>query len=161
MRTRCTEILLANAPPWHRRLREGMRCMPSLENSPTQAIRWLTILAGSYPLLEGLINRFCHGFANFNKLEGRQLWFNPCHRQPAHEDGSLQASQGHHQCLGPSRGHYWRSSEVSRPPRLNRHRPGVFFHLEVLVIAMLFPWYQAETLHRLLSANRRPNWEAK
>ena len=160
-RTRCMEILLANAPPWRRRLCEGMQCMPSLESSPTQAIRWLTILASSYPLLERLIDGFRHGFANFDGLEGRQLWLNPCHCRPAHKDGSLRASQGHHQCLGPSRGHYRHSSEASRPPRLNRHRPGVSFHLEVLVIAMLFPRHQAETLHRLPPANGRPNWEAE
>ena len=95
-KTCCTEILLANALPWRRQLHEGMQCMPSLETSPTQAIRWLTIFAGFYPLLEGLIDRFCHGFANFDGLEGRQLWLNPCHCRPAHENGSLQASQGHH-----------------------------------------------------------------
>ena len=135
--------------------------MPSLKSSPTQAIWWLTILAGSYLSLEGLINGFRHGFANFDGLEGRQLWLNPRHRRPAHEDGSLRASQGHHRCPGPSRGHYQRSSEASRPPRLNRHQPGVFFHLEVLVIAMLFPRHQAETLYRLLLTNGRPNWEAE
>ena len=135
------EIILANAPPWRQLLCEGMQCMPSLENSPTQAIWWLAILAGSYPLLKRLINRFCHGFANFNGLKERQLWLNPCHCQPAHKNSSLQVSQGHHQCPGPSRDNYWRSSEAWRLPRLNRHRPKVFFHLEVLVIAMLFPWH--------------------
>ena len=160
-RTRCTEILLANAPPWHRRLREGMRYMPSLESSPTQAIRWLTILAGSYPSLEGLIDGFRHGFANFDGLEGRQLWLNPRHCRPAHEDGSLRASQGHHRCPGPSKGHYQRSSEASRPPRLNCHWLGVFFHLEVLIIAMLFLRHQAEIFHRLSAANERPNWEVE
>ena len=60
-----------------------MQYMPSLKNSPTQAIRWLSILAGFYPSLEKLIDRFCHGFANFNRLKGRQLWLNPYHCQPA------------------------------------------------------------------------------
>ena len=41
-----------------------------LKNSPTQALWWLTILAGCYPLLEGFIDRFCHGFASFDGLEG-------------------------------------------------------------------------------------------
>ena len=155
------EILLANALPWRQWLYEGMQCMPSLENSPTQAIRWLTILAGSYLLLDGLINRFCHGFANFDELEKRQLWLNPCHYRPAHKDGLLQASQGHYRCSGPSKDHYWRSSKASRPPRLNCHRPGVFFYLEVLVIAMLFPRHQVKTLHCLLLTNKRPDWEAE
>ena len=47
--------------------------MFSLENNPTQAMQWLTILASSYLLLEKLINKFCYGFANFNKLKKRQL----------------------------------------------------------------------------------------
>ena len=160
-RTRCTEILLANAPPWRRRLREGMRCMPSLKSSPTQAIRWLTILAGSYPLLEGLIDGFCHRFANFNGLEKRQLWLNLCHRRPAHKDDLLQASQGHHQCPRPCRGYHQRSGEASRPLRLDQHQPGVSFHLEVLVITMLFPRHQIETLYRLLSTDRRLDQKAK
>ena len=155
------EILLVNTPLWRHPLREGIQFMSSLESSPTQAIQWLTILAGSYPLLEGLIDGFRHGFANFDGLEGRQLWLNPRHRRPAHEDGSLRASQGYHRCPGPSRGHYRHSSKASRPPRLNCYRPGVFFHLKVLVIAMLFPRHQAETLHRLPPANGRPNWEAE
>ena len=148
---------MANAPPWRERLCEGMWCMPSLESSPTQAIRWLTIFVGSYLLLKGLINRFHHGFANFDRLEGRQLWLYPRHRRPAHENGSLRASQGHHQCPGPSKGYDQRSSEASRPPRLYHHRLGVSFHLEVLVIAMLFPWHQVETLHCLPPANGRSN----
>ena len=152
-----TEILLANAPPWRQQLRKKMQCMPSLKSSPTQAIRWLTILAGSYLLLEGLIDRFCHGFTNFDGLKGRQLWLNPCHCWPAHKDGLLQASQGHHWCLRPSRGHYQRSSKVSQPPRLNCHRLGVFFHLEVLIIAMLFSWHQAETLHCFSPTNGQPD----
>ena len=155
MQTCCTEILLANALLWCQRLCEGVQYMPSLKSSPTQAIQWLTILAGSYLLLKKLIDGFCHGFANFDGLERKQLWLNPRHRWPAHKDGSLQASQGHHQCPGPSRDHYQRSSEASRPPRLNRHRPGVSFHLKVLVIAMLFPRHQAETLYRFLPTDGR------
>ena len=127
-----------------------MRCMSSLENSPTQAIWWLTNLAGSYPLVERFIDKFYHGFANFDGLKGKQLWLNPRHRRLAHEDGSLQASQDHHWCPGPCRSHHRRSGEASRPPRLDHHWPGVFFYLEVLAIAMLFSWHQAETLHRLL-----------
>ena len=156
-KTCCTEIPLANAAPWCRQLRKGMQYMPSLESCPTQAIRWLTILADSYPLLKKLIDRFCHKFIDFDGLEGRQLWLNPCHRWPTHKDGSLRASQDHHWCPGPSRGHYRRSSEASRPPRLNCHQPGVLFHLKVLVIALLFLRHQTETLHHLLLTNERPN----
>ena len=135
--------------------------MPSLESSPTQAIRWLTILAGSYPLLEGLIDGFCHGFANFNGLEERQLWLNPCHYWLAYKDNSLQASQDYHQCSGPCKGYHRRSGEASRLPRLDHHRPGVSFHLKVLVIAMLFPRHQAETLYRLPPTNGRSDQKAK
>ena len=161
MLTRCTEILLANALPWHQRQCKGMQYMPSLESNSTQAIQWLTILADFYPLLEKLIIWFCHGFANFDRLEKRQLWLNSYHCQPAHKDDSLQASQGHYQCLGPCRGHYWRNGEASRPLKLDHHRLGVFFHLEVLVIAILFPWHQAETLYCLPPANGRPDGETE
>ena len=44
--------------------------MFGLESSPTQALSWLTIFAGSYPPLEEFIDRFYHGFANFDGLEG-------------------------------------------------------------------------------------------
>ena len=159
--TCCTKIRLANTWLWRWRLWKGMQCMPSLESSLAQAIRWLTILAGFYLSLKGLINGFCHGFANFDWLKKRQLWLNPCHCQPAHKDGLLQVSQGHYQYLGPCKSHHQRSGETSRPPRLNHHQPGVSFHLEVLVIAMLFPRHQAKTLYRLPPVNGRPDKEAE
>ena len=155
------KILLANVLPWRQGLYKGMQCMLSLKSSPTQALWWLTILANFYPPLEGFIDGFCHGFASFDGLEGGQLWLDTCHRQPAHEDGSLRASQGHHRCSGPCWGHHRRGSEASRPPGLNRHRPGVALHLEVLVIAMLFPRHQAEAINRLPSSDGWPNWEAE
>ena len=74
--------------------------MSDLESSLTQALWWFIILAGSYLLLEGFINRFYLGFANFNGLEGWQLWLDACYCQLAHKDGLLQTSQGY----------YWYSS---------------------------------------------------
>ena len=134
-----------------------MQYMLSLESNPTQAIWWLTILIGFYSLLERLINRFCYSFANFDGQKKRQLWLNPCHYQLANKNDLLQASEGYYQCFGPSKGYYWHSSDISRPPRLNYQRPGVFFHLEILVIAMLFPRHQAETFYHLTPANGRPD----
>ena len=157
----CMEILLANTLPWQWWLYEEMQCMSSLGNSPTQTIWWFTILANSYLLLKKLINRFYHKFANFDGLEGRQLWFNLCHRQLAHKYDLLQASQGHHWCFGLCRGHHQRSSEASRPPRLDYHQSGVAFHLKILVITMLFSWHQVETLHHFLSIDKRSDQKAK
>ena len=154
-------ILLTNAPPWLWGLREEMRCMPGLESSPTQALWWLTILADSYPPLEGFIDGFCHWSTNFDRLEGRQLRLNPRHRRSAHKDGSLRTSQGHHRRPGPCWGHHRRCSEASRPPGLNRHRLGVALHLKVLVIAMLFPRHQAETIYCLPPADKRLDWKAE
>ena len=56
---------------------------------------------------------------------------------------------------------YQRSNEASRSPGLNCHRPGVDFHLKVLVIAMLFPRHQAKTLHRFPPLDRRADQKAK
>ena len=64
------KILLANALLWCQGLYEGMQYMFGLESSLTQALLWLTILAGSYLPLERFIDRFCHKFANFNGLKG-------------------------------------------------------------------------------------------
>ena len=155
------KILLANAPPWRWGLCKGMRHMSGLESSPTQVLWWLTILANSYPPLERFIDGFCHGSTNFDGLEGRQLRLNPCHRQLAHKDGSLQTSQGHYWRPGPCWDHHWHRSEASRPSGLNCHRPGVALHLEVLVIAMLFSRHQAEAINRLPSSDGWPNWEAE
>ena len=58
--------------------------------------------------MEGFIDGFCHGFANFDGLEGGQLWLNTRHRRPAHKDGSLRASQGYHR---------WVSYEEDLDPR--------------------------------------------
>ena len=155
------EILLANVPLWRWRLHEEMQCMFSLKSNPTQAIRWLTILAGFYPLLKRLINKFCHGFANFDRLERRQLWLNPCHHQLAHKDDSLQVSQSHHWCPEPCKDHHQYSGEASRPLRFNCHQPGVAFHLKVLIITMLFFWHQVETFHCLPPTDRRSDQKAK
>ena len=95
-----------------------MQCMLGLKSSPTQALWWLIILASSYPPLKRFINRFCHGFASFDGLEGGQQWLNTRHCRLAHKDGSLQTSQGHHQCPRPGRGHYWHASETPQAPRL-------------------------------------------
>ena len=73
-----------------------MQCMLSFESIMTQAIWWLTILADSYLLLERFINEFYYRFANFDRLEEKQLWLNLCYRQPAHKDSLLQASQDYH-----------------------------------------------------------------
>ncbi len=62
----------------------------------------LTIAAGTYASLEG---RFCHGVAHFHQLERRQLWLDPSHHWPAHENGTLSASQGHNWCSWPHRSH--------------------------------------------------------
>ena len=161
MQTCCTEILLANALPWYRQQCEKMQYMSSLKNSLIQAIRWLTILAGSYPPLERFIDGFCHGFANLNGLEERQLWLNPSYYWLAHKDGPLQTNQGYYWCPGPCWGHHWRGCETSWPPRLNCHRPGVAIHLEILVIAMLFPWHKAETLYRLPPTNGQLDQKAE
>ena len=96
-----TKILLANAPPWRQGLCKGIWCMPGLKSNSTQALWWLIIFANSYLPLEGFINRFSHGFTNFNGLEGRQLQLNPCYYWLAHKDGSLQTNQGHYWRLGP------------------------------------------------------------
>ena len=131
-----------------------MQFMPSLKNNLIQVIWWLTIFAGSHPLLKKLINRFHHRFANLNRLKRRQLWFNPCLYWPTHKNDLLQASQSHYQYPRPSRSHYQCSNKASWPSRLNRHQLEVFFYHKVLVIAMLFSRYQAETLHRLLPINK-------
>ena len=47
--------------------------MSGLENSLSQALWGLTILAGAYLPLERFINRFCHWAINFDKLKRRQL----------------------------------------------------------------------------------------
>ena len=135
--------------------------MSSLKSSLTQAIRWLTILACSYLPLEKFINRFCHGFANLNRLEGRQLWLNLCHRWLAHKDSPLQTSQGYHQCPKPCWGHYQCGSEALRPSKLNCHWLRVTIYLEILVIAILFPQHKAETLHCLLSTDGQLDQKAK
>ena len=161
MRTRCLETLLANALPWRQRLYKEMRCMPGLKSSLAQALWWITIFANSYLSLEGFIDKFYHLFTNFDRLEVRQLWLNPCHCQLAHKNGSLQASQGHHQRPGPCWSHHQRGSEISRPLRLNCHWPGVVFHLKVLVITMLFPRHQVEAIYCFPPADRWPDREAK
>ena len=138
-----------------------MQRMFGLKSSLAQALWWLTIIANSYPLLEEFIDGFCYWSTNFDGLEKRQLRLNPCHRRLAHKDGLLQTSQGHHRRPGPCWGHHRRGSEASRPPGLNRHRPGVALHLEVLVIAMLFPRHQAEAINPLPSSNEWPDWEAE
>ena len=148
---------MANALPWRQRLYEGMQRMPGLKNSPAQGLWWFIIFASSYLSLERFIDGFCHWCTSFDGLEERQLWLNPCHRQSAHKNNLLRASEGHHQYPKPCWGHYWRGSEALRPPRPNCHRPGVAFHLKVLVIAMLFPWHQAEAINRLPSSDRWPN----
>ena len=138
-----------------------MQCMPSLKSSPIQAIQLLTILVNSYPLLEELIDRFCHGFANFDGLKRRQLWLNPCHCWLTHKNGLLRASQGYYWCPRSSRSYYQRSNEASRPPRLNCHQPKVAIHLEIRVIALLFPWHKVETLYRLPFTNGRLDQKAE
>ena len=131
--------------------------MLGLKSSLPQALWGLTIFAGAHPPLERIINGFCHWSTNFDRLEGRQLQLNPRHCRLAHKDGSLQASQGHHRRPGPGRGHHRRGSETARAPRLDRHQPGVTFHLEVLVIAMLFLRHQAEAINRLPSSDGWPD----
>ena len=69
--------------------------MPELKTSLPQALWGLIILAGAYLPLEEFIDRFCHWFTNFDGLKKRQLSLNLCHRQLAHKNSSLQASQGH------------------------------------------------------------------
>ena len=138
-----------------------MQYMLSLESSPTQAIRCLIILNGSYPSLERFINRFYHGFANLNGLKKSKLWLNPRHCLSAHEDGLLQSGQDNHQCPEPGWGHHQRGSEVSQPLRLNCHQLGIAIHLEILIIAMLFPWHQTETLYHLLSIDGRFDQKAE
>ena len=138
-----------------------MQCMLSLKSNLTQAIRLLRILAGSYLLLKRLIDGFCHRFANFDGLEGRQLWFNPCHYWPAYKDDSLRASQGYYQYSKPCKRHYQCSGEALWSPKLDQHQSRVSFHLKILVIAMLFPQHQAETFYRLLPINKRSDQKAK
>ena len=72
-----------------------MQYMFNLKNSATQVLWWLIIFTGFYLLLEKSINRFCHGIANLNGLEERQLWLNTCNYWPTHKNSSLQTSQGY------------------------------------------------------------------
>ena len=50
-----------------------MQYMPSLKSSLTQAIQLLVIFIYSFLLLEEFINKFCHKFANLNRLKRRLL----------------------------------------------------------------------------------------
>ena len=138
-----------------------MQYLPSLESSLIQAIWWLTIFTNSYLLLKGLINKFCHKFANFDRLKGRQLWLNPRYHQSAHKDSLLQANQGNYQCPGPCKRHYQYSDNPSQPLRLNCHWLGVVFHFKVLIIAMLFLWHQIETFHCFLPIDKQSDQKAK
>ena len=155
------KILLVNTLPWCQELCERMQCMLGLKSSRTQALWWLTILANFYPPLERFINGFCHWSTNFDGLKRGQLWLNLCHRQLAHKDGLLRASQSNYWQPKPCWGHYWRTSKASWPSGLNDHRLRVAFYLKVLVIAMLFCKHQAEAIHCLLLTDRRPDWEAE
>ena len=155
------KILLADALSRRQGLHKGMQYMFGFKKNPTEALWWLTILASSYPLLEKYIDRFCHKFANFDKLEGRQLWLNLCYRWPTHKDSLLQATQGHYQSLGPCWGHHQYGSDVSQSFRLNCHWIGVTLYLKIIIITMLLFKHQAKTLHCLLPVDKRLNWEAK
>ena len=127
--------------------------MFGLKSNPSQALWWFTIVASSYLPLKRFINRFCHKFANFNKLKGGQLWLNTCHRWLVHKNGLLQTSHSYHQYSRPCKGHYRHDNKRARAFRLDYYQPGVPFYLKVLVIAMLFSRHQAKAIYRLLPTN--------
>ena len=145
----------------HQGLYEELQCMLTLKSSSIQTLWWLTIFANSYLPLKGFIDRFCHKFANIDGLEGKQLWLNPRHSQPAHKDDLLQTSQNYHQRSRPDKCHYCYGNETPRAPRLNHHQPQVTSHLKVLVIAMLFLRHQTEAIYWLSPPDKWLNWEAK
>ena len=134
-----------------------MRHMPSLKSNLAQALWWLTILASFYLLLKRFINEFYHWFTNFDGLERRQLWLNPCHCRSTHNNSLLRANQGNHWRLWPCWGHHWRGNEASQSSGLNHHQLGVAFQLKVMIIAMLFPSHQIKAIHYLLSADGQPD----
>ena len=73
----------------------------------------------------------------------------------------LQTNLDYNQCSKPCWDHYQYGSEVSQSSRLNCYQLEVTIHLKVLVIAILFCQYQAETLHYFLSTNKQSDQKVK
>ena len=126
-----------------------------------QALWWPLVLAGTNSLMEGPPDKFRYQITDFNQLEGWQLWLHPSHCWPAHENGTLWASQGHHQCFRTGGSNYWRSGVTSRPSGLHHQWLRSDFYVQVLVLALLLLWYQKTTLHRVTPSNKQADGMTK
>ena len=135
--------------------------LSDFKSCPPQALWKPTVLACTNSPLEEPLNRLCDGFTAFCWLEGRQLRLDSRHSRPLDQDGALWASQGHHRRSGTSGSDHRRGCTASWPPRLHHKWPESDFYVQVLVLALLFLWYQTEAPNRIPPSDRWSNQEVE
>ncbi len=138
-----------------------MQRLFGFKGTPPQAIPRSLIVAHSYSSGERPINRLGHRPPNLSRLEGWKLRRDIGHHQPAHENGTLRASQGHDGCTGSSRGDHRCGCTSSRSSEVNCYRSRLAFHIQILVLTMLLPRIQKKAIHSLLPSNKWPDKETE
>ena len=135
--------------------------MLGCKGSLPQVVRRLSIVTCLNSLMERLVNKLCYKPLNFSQLERWQLRLDIGHYWPAYKNSLLCTSQGHNWYTGLSGNDNRYGCASPRSSGVNCDGLRLAFHIEILVLAMLFPRNQKKAMYSLPPPNRWPNRATK
>ena len=109
------EILLAEPEKRRQSLCLRMWRLFYFKDHLPQALWRPTVLTCIDSPIERPFDRLCDRLTIVPQLKGWQLWLDPCHCWPLNQNGTLRASQSHHQYSRTSKSNYWRGDTISWP----------------------------------------------